>query len=199
MPGTRLRNTFTVAASVDRAWELLTDIERVARCVPGAELTETVDERTYRGRIAVRLGPVALTFAGTLRFAELDPAARRAVINAVGTETRGRGAAEAAVIGTLEPIEAGTRVDLESTLTLSGTVAQYGRATAMIAAVAQQLIDQFAAALEADMKAAAPPSVFAPSEIAGLRLIWRAITAAIGRRFGAAKRRSGAKKPESDD
>ena len=141
MPGTPLHNTFMVAAPVERAWAVLTDIERVARCAPGAELTETVDERTYRGRIAVPLGPVALEFAGTLRFAELDPAARRAVINALGNETRGRGAAEAEVICTLVPIAGETRVDLATTLTLSGTVAQYGRATAMIAAVAQQLID----------------------------------------------------------
>ncbi len=198
MPRTPLHNSFVVAAPVDRAWAVLTDIERVARCAPGVELTETVDERTYRGRIAVRLGPVALAFAGTLRFTELDPAERRAVISAVGTETRGRGAAEAAVICTLAPVEGGSRVDLATTLTLSGAVAQYGRATAMIAAVAQQLIDRFAAALEADMVAADPSCVAAPPRaIAGLRLIWRTIAAAIGRRFGAAKWRGGAKQPGS--
>lgn len=185
MAGTPLHNSFTVAAPIERAWEILTDIRRIAPCVPGAELSEVVHERTYKGRIAVKLGPVALHFAGTMRLDDLDAATHRAVIAASGAETKGRGAAHASVVCTLTPTETGTQVDLETSLTLSGTVAQYGRATAMIAAVAQQLVDQFATALEADMKEAepGPRAAKTPQAIPLVRTLGRASATAISRRL----------------
>jgi uncharacterized protein len=184
-----IRTTFTVCAAVDRSWATLTDIGRIAHCVPGAELTEIFDDRTYKGKISVRLGPVSLAFTGQIQFEELDATAHRATIKATGSEAKGRGAAQGYVLCTLTPTGPDTRVDIATTLNLSGAIAQYGRATSMIAAVAQQLIDQFAAALEADMKAAAEPDadVAAPPaprrDIPILRLIWRALTAMIAEWF----------------
>ena len=164
---------------------MLIDIQRIAHCVPGAELTEVVDDRTYKGKIGVRLGPVSLAFAGQVRFEELDATAHRATIKATGSEAKGRGGAQAHVVCILTQTGPDTRVDIATTLNLSGTIAQYGRATGMIAGVAQQLIDQFAAGLEADMKAAAQPDadMAAPPvprrDISILGLIWRAWTAII--------------------
>ncbi len=182
MAGTPLHNMFTIEAPIERAWGTLTDIRRIAPCVPGAELTEVIDDHTYKGRIGVTLGPVALGFAGTMRLETLDAVAHRAVIAASGAETKGRGAAQASVVCTLVPVGTGTRVDLETSLILSGTVAQYGRATAMVAAVAQQLVDQFAEALAADMRADAPaPAATAPArDIPLFRIIWQIFATAIG-------------------
>jgi carbon monoxide dehydrogenase subunit G len=183
-----IHNGFAVRAEPDRTWALLTDIRRIAHCVPGAELTEVVDERTYKGRIGVRLGPVSLAFAGQVRFEEIDATVHRATIKATGTDTKGRGGAQAQVVCSLSPAGADTHVDIVTNLDLSGSIAQYGRATGMIAGVAQQLIDQFAAALEADMKASARPGaaldVPAPpprQEISILRLVRHAFVAAISK------------------
>src|SRR5258708_9547897 len=86
-------NSFEVPLPVDNAWKVLMDIRRIAPCMPGAELTDVVDERTYKGRIGVRLGPVALTFAGTVKFEEIDEANHAARVAAQGIVSKGRGAA----------------------------------------------------------------------------------------------------------
>ena len=165
---------------------MLTDIRRIAHCVPGAELTEVIDGRTYKGKIGLRLGPVSLAFAGQIHFEELDATTHCAKIQATGSDTKGRGGAQAQVVCTLSPVGADTRVDIATSLNLSGSIAQYGRATGMIAGVAQQLVDQFAAALEADMKTAVQPdadpvvrSPAAAQKISILRLIWRILTSPI--------------------
>lgn len=177
-----IRTSFTVPAPVDRAWAILTDFRHIAPCIPGAELTEIIDEGAYQGRIGVRLGPVALSFVGTVRFEELDAAGHRAVIKAIGTETRGRGAAQAAVLCTLAGEGENTRVDIETNLDLSGAVAQYGRASGMIAGVARQMTDQFAAALAAEMQAAAGAGGVRPArvDVPLFRLVWQALVTAIG-------------------
>ena len=164
---------------------MLLDIERVARCVPGAELTEKLDPDSYRGKIAVRLGPVALSFNGTARFIEIDEAARRVRVKANGSESKGRGGAEASAQFTLAEIAPRqTRIAITTDLALNGSVAQYGRGAAMIGAVAQQLVDQFAARLAAELssEAAAPAEIAAPPRpISGLRLVFAALWRAIRR------------------
>src|SRR3546814_9916015 len=91
----KLENAFEVPVSPAEAWRILTDVERIVPCVPGAALTEVVDDRTYKGAIKVKLGPVALSFAGEVRFEEMDEAAGRARVEAAGRERPGRGAAHA--------------------------------------------------------------------------------------------------------
>ena len=88
-----INNSFEVPLPPGQAWKVLMDIPRIAPCMPGAELTDVVDENTYNGKVAVRLGPVALTFAGTVRFAEKDDAARKARVSAQGKDAKGRGGA----------------------------------------------------------------------------------------------------------
>jgi len=144
-------NTFDVPLPPSRAWAWLTDIQRIATCLPGAELTEVVDERSYRGRVAVRLGPVALSFAGEATLESLDPDALRARMRCSGSDAKGRGSTRATIDFALAPAATpdATRVTLHSDVTLTGAVAQYGRGAGMIQSVAAQLIGQFAECLRA--------------------------------------------------
>ncbi len=144
-------NSFEVPLPIGDAWALLMDIRRVAPCMPGAALTDVVDERTYKGRIGVRLGPVALTFAGTVKFEEIDDANHRARVAAQGSDAKGRGAANAAASFRLEPTDGGTKVLVHTDLTLSGAVAQYGRGVGIIQMTAAQIIGQFANNLKAQL------------------------------------------------
>ena len=141
-------NAFEVPLPPNEAWKVLLDIERIAPCMPGAELTEVVDQNTYKGKIGVRLGPVALTFAGIVKFEQIDGATRSARVAAQGTDAKGRGGANAASLFRLEPTAGGSKVLVHTNLTLSGAVAQYGRGVGIIQATAAQLMKQFAACLK---------------------------------------------------
>ena len=132
--------------------------------MPGAELTEVVDESTYKGKVAVRLGPVALSFAGTAKFEDIDHAAHRAQVKAQGSDVKGRGGANATVRFALEPSAEGTKVMIDTDLNLSGSVAQYGRASGMIQSVSSQIISQFAAALRGEIAKSRAPAVATSAE-----------------------------------
>jgi carbon monoxide dehydrogenase subunit G len=155
-------NSFEVPLPVDAAWKLLMDIRRIAPCLPGAELTEVVDDHTYKGKVGVRLGPVSLAFAGTVRFEEIDDANRRAKIAAQGSDAKGRGAANATATFHLEPVAGGAKVLVHTNLTLSGAVAQYGRGVGIIQITAAQIITQFANNLKAQLGPAAVPTAATP-------------------------------------
>jgi|SRR6266851_3285507 len=163
-------NSFEVPLPPAEAWKVLLDIERIAPCMPGAELTEVTGANTYKGKINVRLGPVALTFAGIVKLEEIDDAQRTARVSAQGTDAKGRGGANAASVFRLQPAGSGSKVLVHTNLTLSGAVAQYGRGVGIIQATAAQLMNQFAARLKQQLAqpgaaaapAAAPPAT-APS------------------------------------
>ena len=154
-------NSFEVPLPPAQAWPMLMDIRGIAPCMPGAQLTEVVDLETYKGQIAVRLGPVALTFAGVVRFEEIDNANHRARVKAHGTDAKGRGSAQATATFRLEPAAAGSKVLVHTDLTLSGAVAQYGRGVGMIQATAAALMGQFATNLKAEI-ARRGPAVTSP-------------------------------------
>jgi uncharacterized protein len=159
-------NSFEVPLPVDEAWKLLMDIRRIAPCLPGAELTEVVDDRTYKGKVGVRLGPVSLAFAGTVKFDEIDDAAHRAKISAQGSDAKGRGGANATATFHLEPVAAGAKVLVHTNLTLSGAVAQYGRGVGIIQVTAAQIITQFANNLKAQFAPAGAPAAAVASATA---------------------------------
>ena len=142
-------NAFEVPLPPAVAWPVLMDIERIAPCMPGAQLTEVIDKNTYKGNISVRLGPVALTFAGVVKFEEIDDVNHTARVKAQGTDAKGRGGANAAASFRLEATPNGSKVLVHTDLTLSGAVAQYGRGVGMIQATAAQLMKQFAENLKA--------------------------------------------------
>jgi hypothetical protein len=149
------------------------NIQGIAPCMPGAQLTEVVDDKTYKGNIAVRLGPVALTFAGSVKFEEIDNVNHIARVKAQGSDAKGRGSAQAAATFRLEPSAAGSKVLVHTDLTLSGAVAQYGRGVGMIQATASALMTQFANNLKKQLAAspalaasAAPAAAAAPATVA---------------------------------
>ena len=145
-------NSFEVPLKPAEAWSVLMDIRRIAPCMPGAELTEIVDEKNYKGKVAVRLGPVALAFAGLVTFEEIDNANRTARVKAQGTDAKGRGGANAKASFRVEDgASGGSKVLVHTDLTLSGSVAQYGRGVGMIQTTATQIMNQFANNLKAQL------------------------------------------------
>jgi len=147
-----LEHSFTVPVSEDRAWEVLMDVERVAPCMPGATL-DSVDGDEIKGRIKVKVGPIAMTYAGTARFTERDKDAHVITLEASGKETRGAGTASAKVRSMLESQNGHTHVVVHTTLNVTGRPAQFGRG--VMSEVGGKLIGIFAANL-ADMIAAEP-------------------------------------------
>src|SRR4029077_11521380 len=122
-----ITNDFEVTQPVDKVWRFFDDIPQVAACLPGAELTEDLGGEKYKGRVAVRMGPVRLQFGGTAEITERDEAAKRIVVNAAGAEEKGRGQASMVVTATLSRAGQGTKVAVAQDLQLSGAAAQYGR------------------------------------------------------------------------
>src|SRR5712675_609232 len=136
-----ITNDFEVAQPVEAVWQFFGDIPRVASCLPGAELTETLGDDKYGGRVAVRMGPVRLQFAGTAEITERDEAAKRIVVHASGADEKGRGQASMVVTATLARAGRGTKVGVTQDLQLSGAAAQYGRG--MISDVSAVLMRDF--------------------------------------------------------
>jgi carbon monoxide dehydrogenase subunit G len=137
-----IKSDFEVAEPVEKVWQFFQDIPQVATCLPGAELTEDLGGEKYKGRVAVRMGPVRLQFAGTADITERDEAAKRVVVHAAGAEEKGRGQASMTVSATLTSAGRGTRVDVTQDLQLAGAAAQYGRG--MISDVTSVLMHDFA-------------------------------------------------------
>jgi carbon monoxide dehydrogenase subunit G len=148
-----IENEFTVVAPADRLWDYLLDVERIAPCMPGAELTETVDDRTWKGNLKAKFGPVTMAFAGTVVMVERDDEARRVVLKARGMEQKGKGAAEATVTSWLEPVEADGRVTMkmQAQIVLTGVAAQLSRG--LLPEISKKLTQQFADCLQASMQA----------------------------------------------
>lgn len=140
-----LTNDFRVALDVDRAWALLTDLERIAPCMPGAQLQE-VEGDEYRGVVKVKVGPITAQYKGQATFVSRDDAAHVAVLRAEGRETRGQGNASATITATLTPDGDGTAVSVVTDLTITGRVAQFGRG--VLADVSAKLLGQFVESLE---------------------------------------------------
>jgi uncharacterized protein len=153
-------NSFDVPLPPDQAWALLMDIPRIAPCMPGAELTEVVDPQNFKGKISVRLGPVALAFAGRVQIDSIEETSRSARVKAQGSDAKGRGAANATATFHIEPAADGSRVMIHTDLMLSGAVAQYGRGVGMIQTTAAQIIGQFAGNLRTEL--ARHPAIVPP-------------------------------------
>jgi carbon monoxide dehydrogenase subunit G len=197
-----IENEFDVPAPVDHVWNYLLDVERVAPCMPGAELTEVVDDHTWKGKVNMKLGPVSLVFAGTVTMQERDDEAKRIVLAAKGMEQKGKGAANASVTSWLEQGDGVTNVKMRADIHLTGTVAQLSRG--LLPEVSRKLTQQFAdcllqsmqvAEVQATESADVAAGVAAPVEptarakpIGGIRLglaaIWASIKGFFRRLFG---------------
>jgi hypothetical protein len=140
-----LTNDFRVALPVERAWAVLTDLERIAPCMPGAQLQE-IEGDEYRGVVKIKVGPITAQYKGQATFLERDEAKHVAVLRAEGRETRGQGNANATIMATLVPDGDGTAVSVLTELVVTGRVAQFGRG--VLAEVSAKLLDQFVDSLE---------------------------------------------------
>jgi carbon monoxide dehydrogenase subunit G len=180
-----IRNDFEVAEPVEKVWAFFGDIPHVAACLPGAELTDSLGEDKYAGKVAVRMGPVRLQFAGTAEITERDETAHRLVANAAGAEEKGRGQAAMVITATLQPAGRGTRVGVTQDLQLAGAAAQYGRG--MISDVTAVLMRDFsanlAAAIAAKERGEDPAAAGAGREASGLAIGLAAVRMALMRVF----------------
>jgi carbon monoxide dehydrogenase subunit G len=165
-------NHFHVPLPLAEAWKLMLDVPRILPCLPGARLTEVLDQKRYRGAVAVKLGPVKLSFDGQAELVRVDEQAHVAWLKGAGMDAKGRGGAQSEFSFTLKASGDGTDVTVHTQLQLTGAIAQYGRGSGMISEVATQLLRQFeqnlsemllderldasAAALSAAMPPAAP-------------------------------------------
>jgi len=136
----KLEHDFEVGVELADAWPLLLDLERIAPCMPGAQLHE-VDGDEYRGIVKVKVGPITAQYRGAARVVEADEAARRVVLRAEGRDTRGQGNAAADIVATLSVDGSRTRVHVDTDLNVTGKVAQFGRG--VMADVSAKLMDQF--------------------------------------------------------
>jgi carbon monoxide dehydrogenase subunit G len=148
-----LTHEFRVGVSVPDAWKVLTDVERIAPMLPGAQLQE-VEGDEYRGIVKVKVGPITAQYKGKATFVEQDESAGKVVLNASGRDTRGQGNASALITATMVPDGDGTKVSVVTDLTVTGKVAQFGRG--VLAEVSSKLLGQFVDALEADLAGSGP-------------------------------------------
>ena len=152
-----LDNSFTVPVPPEQAWDVLLDVERIAPCMPGASVT-SVEGDEIAGQVKVKLGPLSLSYKGTAKFTEKDPASHTIAIVATGKETRGAGTASATVHASLKPAdgEGQTTVSIHTSLNVTGRPAQFGRS--LLPEVSGKLIDQFAANLAALIDSTSNPA-----------------------------------------
>ena len=143
-----LNNEFRVGVSVPETWKVLTDVERIAPMLPGAQLQE-VEGDEYRGVVKVKVGPITAQYKGAASFVEQDESAGKVVLKASGRDTRGQGNASATITATMLADGDGTKVTVVTDLTVTGKVAQFGRG--VLADVSAKLIGQFVDTLEADL------------------------------------------------
>ncbi|HEX9942249.1 MAG TPA: SRPBCC family protein [Thermoanaerobaculia bacterium] len=159
--GLAIEKSFVVKAPRAAVWEFLTDPNRVARCLPGAAITDKLDEQSYAGTITVKVGPVTANYRGKMRFERLDAAAGEAEIVASGQETRGKGGADMRMKSrVVERAPGETEVTVVSDVNVVGVLAQFGRG--MIQDVSDQLFQKFTDAMRRELEAPAAP---APSAV----------------------------------
>ena len=144
----KIEDSFRVEVPVEEAWKVLLDLERIAPCLPGAQLTE-VEGDEYRGTVKIKVGPITAQYKGVAKIEEADEANRKVVLQAEGRDTRGQGNASATVTATLVPEGDATTVNIDTDLNITGKVAQFGRG--VMADVSSKLLGQFAENLQRDV------------------------------------------------
>jgi hypothetical protein len=168
----KLEQSFQVPAPAEQVWALLVDLERVAPCLPGAEITGHDEDGTYRGTFTVKLGPTTASYRGQISFAERDDEAHRAVMNASGQDKRGQGGATATMVSTVVEDGGATTVNVQTDFVITGKLARFGRG-GMIEDISNRLLGDFAACLQRQLapepqstaaSAAEPPPPPAPAQ-----------------------------------
>lgn len=138
--------SFRVEAPLDKVWDALIDVERVAPCLPGAEVTEASDDGVYRGDFTMKLGPTTAAYRGQLKMVSVDESSHRVSMRASGQDKRGQGSAKATIVSVMREHDGGTRVDLETDLTITGRLARFGRG-GMIKDISNRMLSDFSECL----------------------------------------------------
>ena len=158
-----INNSFEVKAPIDVAWVILTDLARIAPCLPGATLT-SIEGDIYKGHVTVKVGPIVAKFGGQAIFQERNDAAHRAVLKGEGRDSTGKGNASAIITAQLEVVDSGiTRCTVSTDLTITGKIAQFGRGA--LADVSDKLLKQFVVNLETTVLAQDANQISAPAKI----------------------------------
>jgi uncharacterized protein len=144
----KLNNEITVPATVEEAWDVMLDVGRIAPCLPGAAIEEG-DGESWKGTMKVKIGPITAAYEGTIKIAEADEQARRAVLQADARDSRGRGGASATITSTMAAVDEGTKIDVETDLRVTGPAAQFGRG--VMQDVSAKMMDRFADCLATKM------------------------------------------------
>jgi carbon monoxide dehydrogenase subunit G len=192
----RIEERFAVKAPLERVWVYLVDPRRVVTCLPGAELTEVVDDRNFLGKVKVKVGPVAVAYQGRVRLVEVDEAGRRVRLTGEGRESGGTGSAKMSMESTLAALPGGlTEVVVRAEVDIAGRLVQLGRG--MIEQVSHQLFGQFSECVRASLEAETAPGVAsaAPSTAAPplraiplvLRAFFATVAAFLRKLFGGRK------------
>jgi uncharacterized protein len=164
----KLENEFTVPAPLEQAWAVLLDVERVAPCLPGAQVEPGGEEGEYAGTMTIKIGPITSRYKGTVKIEEADEARRVAVIRAQAKDARGQGTAAATITSSMEETPDGTRVRVETDMRVTGPAAQFGRG--VMQDVSAKLMRQFAECLASEMSAA-PAGVNGAAPEAGPEIV----------------------------
>jgi uncharacterized protein len=176
----KLEHSFQVKAPLETVWARLIDVEHVAPCLPGAEITEAGDGGSYRGTFSVRLGPTTAAYRGELAMEEVDEAAHRVVMRAHGQDKRGQGSAKASIVSSMSEAEGVTTVEVETDFTITGRLARFGRG-GMIQDVSNRLLRDFSDCLQKSIEAPAgetgqalppPPAKPVGAFSLALRALW---------------------------
>jgi uncharacterized protein len=183
----KLEQSFEVKAPLQEVWRALIEVERVAPCLPGAEVTEVSGDGTYHGTFQVRLGPTTAVYRGTLEIESLDEATRTATMRAVGTDKRGQGGARATMRSTLREGGGATQVHVDTDFAITGRLARFGRG-GMVEDVSNRLLQDFADCLRSTIEqpveetgleqgeiARPRPTSPEPRPIRGFSLLFRAL------------------------
>jgi carbon monoxide dehydrogenase subunit G len=176
----KVDSTFLVPASIDDAWTILTDVPRIAPCMPGAEITEAIDAHTYKGLARVKVGPMQLAFSGEAKLHDLDPAAHTSHMSIRGADTKGRGNVHSEMVFSLAGEAGSTRVNVVTEISLSGAVAQYGRGAGLIKEICNQFAAQFAKNLAAQIESGGSAAAQA-KPLSALGLVGGAVRAMVTR------------------
>jgi uncharacterized protein len=152
----KLDQSFEVKAPLETVWDALVDVERVAPCLPGAEITEKGEDGEYKGTFTVKLGPTTAAYRGTLTLESADATSHTATMRATGTDKRGQGGAKAAITSALSESDGGTRVDVSTDFTITGRLARFGRG-GMIQDISNRLLREFAECLQQNLEGSPPP------------------------------------------
>ncbi len=180
-----ITQTFDLNQPVDQVWTFFDNIPLVAACIPGADLTNQVSETEFQGDVIISAGPVKLEFTGAVKVKSRDDAKRAIVLDAAGADKKGRGAANALLTVTLQPLGASTRVNMNMDMAISGAAAQYGRG--LVQDVTAVLVEQTAESMKLRMTAIAegrdPLAVGAPQAASGLAIGFTAFLRAAKRVF----------------